>query len=155
MTAGAAHRDPILVAAAIVLNGRGQMLSVRKRGTEKFMQPGGKIDAGETPLDALRRELLEEVELDLPDGPDVVGQGVFSAPAAHEPGRTVTAHVFAFRHDGPVRISSEIEEFRWIDPRSAVDLPLAELTRDFLLPLAADLAGRLAKNSPANKMDAA
>lgn len=33
------------------------MLVVRKRGTKTFMQAGGKIEAAETPYDALAREL--------------------------------------------------------------------------------------------------
>lgn len=155
MTAAAESRDPILVAAAIILNSRGEMLSVRKRGTTKFMQPGGKIDAGETPLAALKRELYEEIRLVLPDTDEISDHGVFRAPAAHEPGRTVEAHVFAFRHEEPVQISAEIEESRWIDPRSAVDLSLAELTRDFLLPLAAQLADSLSRNRAPKRADTA
>lgn len=149
------ERDLIVIAAAIILNSRGEMLSVRKRGTRKFMQPGGKIDSGETPLEALRRELHEEILLPLPGEEGVSDHGVFRAPAAHEPGRTVEAHVFAFRHDGPVTISAEIEEYRWIDPRSAIDLPLAELTRDFLLPLAGELANRVPSDGRRNMLDSA
>jgi 8-oxo-dGTP pyrophosphatase MutT (NUDIX family) len=130
--------EPIVIAAAVLLNSRGYMLTVRKRGTAEFMQPGGKIDAGETPIAALARELDEEIGVALPI--DVSDHGVFRAPAAHQPGRTVEAHVFAFRHDRPVRMASEIEELAWIDPKVPSGLPLAALTRDFMLPLARNLA---------------
>ena len=41
----------------------GRSLLVRKRGSTIFMQPGGKIESGESALDALTRELREEIGL--------------------------------------------------------------------------------------------
>ncbi|PSJ64840.1 NUDIX hydrolase [Kumtagia ephedrae] len=131
--------EPIVIAAAILLDRDGRMLTVRKRGTVEFMQPGGKIDPGETPVQALARELIEEIGVTLPDLSQVSDHGVFRAPAAHQPGRTVEAHVFAFGHDRPVGVSGEIEELAWVDPHAPADLPLAALTRDFMLPLARSL----------------
>ncbi|KUP92858.1 hypothetical protein TRIHO_23090 [Tritonibacter horizontis] len=55
----------ICIAAAAILREDGAILLVRKRGTSAFMQPGGKIDGLETPVNALRRELFEELALDL------------------------------------------------------------------------------------------
>jgi 8-oxo-dGTP diphosphatase len=130
---------PVVIAAAVLLNPQGHMLTVRKHGTVEFMQPGGKIDAGETPVEALARELEEEIGVALPDRMDISEHGVFRAPAAHQPGRTVEAHVFAFRHDRPVHAAGEIEEVAWVDPKAPAALPLAALTRDFMLPLARNL----------------
>ena len=53
----------IRIAAALLIEPNGQTLLVRKRGTQAFMQPGGKIDAGEQPAEALARELHEELGL--------------------------------------------------------------------------------------------
>jgi 8-oxo-dGTP pyrophosphatase MutT (NUDIX family) len=77
---------PIRIAAAVISDRLGRILLVRKRDTRFFMQPGGKVDAAETPMMALIRELREEL------GCRVVTAapwGVFSAPAANEPGRDV------------------------------------------------------------------
>ncbi len=115
------------------------MLVVRKRGTVEFMQPGGKIDAGETPRQALARELVEEIGVALPDAAEVSEHGLFRAPAAHQTGRMVEAFVFAFRLDCEVEPAGEIETATWIDPRAPAGLPLAALTHDFMLPLARDL----------------
>ena len=122
-----------------MLDRDGRMLVVRKRGTVEFMQPGGKIGAGETPTQALARELVEEIGVTLPDAAQVSEHGVFRAPAAHLPGRVVEAVVFAFRLDHEVEPAGEIETAAWIDPRAPADLPLAALTRDIMLPLARDL----------------
>lgn len=49
----------IRISAAVIVDAEGRILVVRKRGTTAFMQPGGKIDPGETALAAVRRELVE------------------------------------------------------------------------------------------------
>ena len=133
--------NQIIIAAAIILDANSRMLVVRKRGTSFFMQPGGKIEAGETPLDALCRELGEEVALTV--GRDAATSlGVYSAPAANESGKTVVAHVFsAPLNDTPVA-AAEIEALLWLDPRAPGDTPLAPLTRDHMLPLAHWLASQ-------------
>ncbi|MGB3122344.1 MAG: NUDIX domain-containing protein [Pseudomonas sp.] len=121
------------IAAALLIGSDGQTLLVRKRGTQAFMQPGGKIDAGEQPVEALARELYEELNLQI-EPSDALYLGHFSAPAANEPGFTVHAELFQVHIDVPVTPAAEIEEVRWIDPAGDGGLPLAPLTRDLILP---------------------
>lgn len=123
----------IRIAAALLIEPNGQTLLVRKRGTQAFMQPGGKIDAGEKPAEALARELHEELGLNI-EPSDAVYLGNFSAPAVNEPGYTVEADLFQVTIDEPVSPAAEIEEVRWIDPATDGDLILAPLTRDLILP---------------------
>lgn len=127
------NTSTIRIAAAVLIGSGGQTLLVRKRGTQAFMQPGGKIDAGEQPADALARELHEELNLRIAPS-DARYLGRFSAPAANEPGFTVHAELFLVRIDGPVTPAAEIEEVRWIDPTGDGGLLLAPLTRDLILP---------------------
>lgn len=123
----------IRIAAALLIGSDGQTLLVRKRGTQAFMQPGGKIDAGEQPAEALARELFEELNLRIEPGAAVY-LGQFSAPAVNEPGFTVEAELFQVQIDVPVTPAAEIEEVRWIDPAGDGGLLLAPLTRDLILP---------------------
>lgn len=125
--------NTLRIAAAVLIGADGQTLLVRKRGTQAFMQPGGKIDAGEQPAQALARELNEELGLHI-DPAAAVYLGQFAAPAANEPGFVVEAEVFQVNIDVPVAPAAEIEEVRWIDPASDGGLNLAPLTRDLILP---------------------
>lgn len=124
----------IRIAAALIDDWEGRLLLVRKAGTAWFMQAGGKIEDGETPVGALRRELDEEIGLLLAED-DARPLGRYAAPAANEPGQIVEAEIFHIRvrHEPVVR--SEIEEAIWVDRATALALPLAPLTRDHILPL--------------------
>ena len=131
----AATPRTIWIAAALIEDGEGRLLLVRKAGTEWFMQAGGKIEYGENPLTALRRELSEEIGLVLAED-EARHIGCYSAPAANEPDHIVRAEVFHIRarHDPVTRL--EIEEATWVDLITAATMPLAPLTRDHILPLA-------------------
>jgi len=57
----------VVVAAAVMVEGGRVLLTQRKAGTHlagAWEFPGGKVEAGEDPRDALRRELREEIGLE-------------------------------------------------------------------------------------------
>ncbi|MBC3481192.1 NUDIX domain-containing protein [Pseudomonas sp. P1B16] len=124
----------IRIAAALLIDPQGRTLLVRKRGTRAFMQPGGKIDAGETAVAALVRELHEELGLRI-DPAQAIPLGRFSAPAANEPGHEVQAELFRVDSAEAVVPAAEIEEVVWLAADQAPTLELAPLTRDLILPL--------------------
>ena len=129
----AAISKTIRIAAALLIGPDGRTLLVRKRGTQAFMQPGGKIEAHEQPLTALARELEEELALTI-DLASAIDVGHFSAPAVNEPGFEVQAQVFLLHIEHTVAPAAEIEEVQWIDPYTDGGLLLAPLTRDVILP---------------------
>jgi 8-oxo-dGTP diphosphatase len=124
----------IRIAAALLIGADGRTLLVRKRGTQAFMQPGGKIDAGETAAVALARELNEELGLTV-DADQAAFLGEFSAQAANEPGFEVNCQLFRLDVAEAVMPAAEIEEIVWVDAGNVDHLHLAPLTRDSILPL--------------------
>lgn len=125
----------IRIAAAIILNEKKQMLLVRKKNTLRFMQAGGKIEAHETPLQALLRELDEELQIQ-PAPDSLYYHGHFNAPAANELNYTVSAHLYQLTWHNPIQIAAEIEEAVWLSPKDALaTLALAPLTEHTIIPL--------------------
>jgi 8-oxo-dGTP pyrophosphatase MutT (NUDIX family) len=127
----------IRIVAAVILDDRNHVLVVRKRGTSSFMQPGGKIEPGERSLEALVREVREELGTGI-DESSARMVGRYTAAAANEPDHVVDADLFLIRIDGEPRPASEIDEMAWIDPHEPGALELAPLTRQTVLPLARD-----------------
>ena len=134
--AGAIH-----IVAAVIVDRRGRVLLVRKRGTAAFMQPGGKPAPGETALAALDRELVEELGCGIGSA---MRLGHAAAPAAHEPGRIVEAELYRVELAGEPVAQAEIEELRWVDPAAPGGLCLAQLSRDAVLPRVRDEFARTA-----------
>ncbi|MFB9950252.1 NUDIX domain-containing protein [Rhizobium puerariae] len=124
----------IRIAAALILRGDGETLLVRKRGAVAFMQPGGKIEPGESPVSALVRELDEEIGLRVA-AEQLRPLGHFEAAAANEPDHIVSADVFVLHiGDTAVTRAAEIEEIRWISPADPGGIVMAELTEHRILP---------------------
>jgi len=126
----------IRIVAALIVDDRGHVLLVRKRGTDVFMQPGGKYEPGESAPDALVRELNEELGIvALPADLDYLGY--FEADAANEAGHVVEAEVFRLAVTGEVSPLAEIEELIWHDIANPGDTLVAPLSVDKIFPLIA------------------
>lgn len=123
----------IRVSAVLITDAAGRALMVRKHGTERFMQPGGKPEPGETAAQTAVREIAEELGI-MASVDDLRPLGTHRAEAANEPGFTVVADAFALQIDAvDVSAQAEIAEARWVTPGD--DVPLAPLSAQVLLPL--------------------
>ncbi|WP_019179683.1 NUDIX hydrolase [Microbacterium yannicii] len=135
-SASADHPDPrrIHVSAAVILDGEGRLLLVRKNGTTAFMQPGGKPEPGESASETLSRELAEELGIRIPPH-ELRPLGEFTAAAANEPGFVVVADVFAadLGEQRP-RVGAEIAELRWVRRADAATCEIAPLASENFLP---------------------
>jgi len=130
----AADRATIRVSAVLAVDDAGRLLVVRKRGTDVWMQPGGKPEPGETPAETLARELHEELGVRL-DPAELEPLGTFTTAAANEPGTTLIADVFRARIEHPVVADAEIDAVMWMHPRDFAHHQLAPLIIEHMLAL--------------------
>lgn len=124
-------RRPVIVVAAVVLLRDGKVLTVRKRGTDRFMLVGGKPEPGETPEQTALRETHEEVGLVL-DRLELLGE--FVSDAANEPGHELRSTVYLAASVGEPEPTAEIEELRWTSLDGRYD-DLAPMLEHNVLPL--------------------
>jgi 8-oxo-dGTP pyrophosphatase MutT (NUDIX family) len=131
--------DRHIVVAAVALVRDGHVLTVRKRGTERFMLVGGKLEPGESARDAALRETREEVGIEVASATLI---GEFHSLAANEPDHTLHSTVFWIESDAEPVASAEIEEVRWTPLRDHPD-DLAPMLEHHVLPAIRELsAGR-------------
>ncbi|MDF3918511.1 NUDIX domain-containing protein [Salinicola salarius] len=99
----------IIKCAGVILE-NGKLLVVRKKGSDVFLSPGGKVEQGEPLQDCVVRELKEETDIDVRD---LRFMGSYLSQSAIEDKRIIL-HAWFVNYSGVATASSEIEEIRWI-----------------------------------------
>ncbi|QQG50461.1 MAG: NUDIX domain-containing protein [Candidatus Saccharibacteria bacterium] len=104
-------------AGGIILKDR-RLLVTRSFGKDIFIAPGGKLEANESPEQALKREMLEELAITIvPDTLEHIG--TFHAEAAGRAGVQLRMDVYVINdYEGELSPSSEVEELMWINTRT-------------------------------------
>ncbi len=129
------HRD---IAAAVVWRGGRVLVSRRPEkgllgGLWEF--PGGKVEEGETPADAARREVLEEVGLHI----EICSE---TAPIQHAYSHfRMTLHVFHARCTGGDVTPDEHGSPRWVRPEQLPEFAFPAANRDLVRCLADGAVG--------------
>ena len=93
----------------------------------KFEFPGGKIEEGETRQDTIRREILEELNIDIAVGEE------FLIVTHRYPDFMLTMHSFICRTDSSELTLTEHIDYRWLERKdlagldwAAADIPIME-----------------------------
>lgn len=123
----------VIETANWILRDGDKILSVRSHGRDRFYLPGGKIDPGETALDAIMREITEELGVTLI--PDTIRElGTFSGYGHNLPdGAIVRMTCFVADYIGALAPAREIAELRWLTPRE----------RDLMAPMGQKITAAL------------
>lgn len=120
-------------AAGVIIVDR-KVLTERSVGKDFFIHPGGKIEVGETPAQALVRELKEEFQIDVSED-DLELFYTCSAPAANSPERTVHMEVYFVKQwNGDIVPDNEVEEIRWLTTTVPPDMQVASILEHETLP---------------------
>ena|SRR5688500_4368136 len=112
----ATHARFTVTAGAIVFNDSGQVLLLkhRFRAGSGWGLPGGFLEAGEQPIDALRRELREEIGMEIKDA------AVYATRSFRKPQQVEV--LFLCHANGLVQPQNmEIESAEWFSLKSLPD----------------------------------
>ncbi len=121
---------PVATVGALIHDGNGQVLMVRThKWGDRWGIPGGKIERGETSIDAVRREILEETGLVIKDIEFALVQDCIDSPEFQRPEHFLLLNYIARATTTAVTLNDEAEEFRWLAPAAALALDLNQPTR--------------------------
>ena len=120
-------------AAGIIIRDQ-KLLVERSKGKEFFVSPGGKLENGETPKQALVRELMEEFSIKTKEE-DFQEFGTFEAAAAGRENTKVKMDVFIVKSwGGEPTPNMEVEEIRWIESANPEGLKLGSIFEHDVIP---------------------
>lgn len=117
---------PELAVSAAIFR-KGEVLVVRRAGPPAkglWTLPGGRVEVGETLVEAVRREVIEETALDI----EVVGlagyREIILTEAVGERGRHFVILPFAARWTtGEITLNDELSDGRWMAVDAVAGLP--------------------------------
>lgn len=131
---------PIATSGGLVFDDAGRCLLIRThKWRDRWGTPGGKIERGETMVDAFVREVREETGLDVIDVRFVLAQDAIDHPEFWQPAHFILLNFTGrVRGDATVTLNDEAQQHRWVTLTEALDLPLNQPTRVLILRLLAE-----------------
>ena len=127
-------RAPLLVSAAIIYRDGRVLVGQRRKADRhafKWEFPGGKVEAGETPQQALVRELREELDIDA-----VIGTELARYEHDYPSGSRVHLLFFTIDRYAGNPVANVFEQICWKDLRDLPGLDFLEGDIDFVRRLA-------------------
>jgi 8-oxo-dGTP pyrophosphatase MutT (NUDIX family) len=118
-------KDDLVVARAVIARA-GRLLLVRRAAWDTmpgvWELPGGKVDAGETVVSAVIREVGEETGLAAAGVPSLW----FEQPLVGRSGRRILEQVYRLETAGAPTLSHEHDDWIWHAPGELLPAPLSE-----------------------------
>jgi phosphoglycolate phosphatase-like HAD superfamily hydrolase/ADP-ribose pyrophosphatase YjhB (NUDIX family) len=128
---GGTDDRPVVTVGALIYDEAGRALMIR---TQKWSQlwgiPGGKVKFGESSVEALRREIKEETDLDIEDARFVLVQDCIHSKEFYRDAHFVLLN-YSCRCAGEprVKLNEEAQEFRWVGEDELLAMELNRPTR--------------------------
>lgn len=116
--------------AAIILKDK-KTLVVKKNLGDIFISPGGRVEGEETPEQTLRRELKEELDVNLIS---MKPFGIFRDKSTYEDAQLIMDTYFA-EIEGELKPQAEIEKFEWVGKDyDKQNIKIASILHRFIFP---------------------
>ncbi len=118
--------------AAIIIE-KGKILFLKGKRYEELWTPGGKVDGEETDEECLKRELIEEI------GVEITNSKFFKeykTVSFYNPNLNLTERFYTVTIRGEIKPAHEIESFVWFskDDYFSKKYPMITHTEDDLIP---------------------
>jgi 8-oxo-dGTP diphosphatase len=101
--------------------------------TKAYLMPGGQIEAGESDIDCLKREVMEELAVELdPNNIDYINE--YIDKTVFYPDRDVSIKLYAAKMLGEPKASDEIGDLAWIGLADANDEKVSPIIKNKIIP---------------------
>jgi nucleoside triphosphatase len=119
---------------ALIVNEEGKiLLATSHKWFDKYTLPGGHIEVGESMVDAVKREVKEEVGLDVDVVEMLLVQEAIFAPEFYRKKHFIFIDFYCKSKDQEVKLDqNEIQDYIWVYPGAAYNLKLDSFTRKTL-----------------------
>jgi nucleoside triphosphatase len=119
---------------ALIVDQRGKILLARShKWFDKYTLPGGHIEVGESMVDAVKREVKEEVGLEVDVVEMLLVQEAIFAPEFYKKKHFIFIDFYCKSKDQLVKLDqNEIQDHIWVYPGAAYNLKLDSFTRKTL-----------------------
>ena len=116
---------------ALIVNNQGKILLAKShKWFDKYTLPGGHIEVGETMVEAVKREVKEEVGLDVDVVDLLLMQEAIFAPEFYKKNHFIFIDFYCKSKDEQVKLDQkEIQDYVWVYPGAAYNLKLDSFTR--------------------------
>jgi len=124
---------PLATVGALLHDGGGKVLMIRThKWGHRWGIPGGKIERGETAVEALRREMREETGVEIDEIRFAMVQDCIDSPEFQRREHFLLLNYIARARSTGIRLNEEAEDFMWLKPADAFGLDLNDPTRILL-----------------------
>lgn len=129
-------RPDIIKIGALIFDERQRLLIVRPKTNPFWLFVGGKLEQGEDALSCLRREVREELGVELAGSPRFYLKSPVESAAGDPRGRTIQIHAYFADLAAAPTPSSEIEQLHWLsrDDFEAGQFRMGSILNDHVVP---------------------
>lgn len=126
---GQAFPEPTV--GALIVNNEGKILLVKShKWFDNYTLPGGHIEVGETAIEAVKREVKEEVGLNVDVGNMLLMQEAIFAPEFYKKRHFIFIDFACRSLNGQVKLDQdELQDYTWVYPGAAYNLKLDSFTK--------------------------